>query len=178
MSSRLRKPRQAIGNVGRPRQAIGNVGIATRADQQRMMKGIPISNQLDLFKKAQKQAKSARKLTDKERQIYKQLLKKAPKRTGPVRSIIPRGPRGLAPTPISQPPQRPRIARPLQGMPGGFGYGRSARGATGSRGRRNRKQLTPSMLRQPLMTLAGRQYSEGGLLKTAEKLNTGIKSGK
>jgi hypothetical protein len=63
-------------------------------------------------------------------------------------------------------------------MPGGFGYGRSARGASGSRGRRNRKQATPSMLRQPFMTLAGRQYSEGGLLKTAEKLNTGIKSGK
>ena len=181
MASRLRKPRQAKGNVGRPRQAIGNVGIITPADQQRMMNRNPLSQ--SQIAAAQKQAfsrltEAQRKEIMKRRAESLKKLGKAPKRTGPVRSIIPRGPRGLTPIPISQPPQRPRIAKPLRGMPGGFGYGRSAGGASGSRGRRNRKQFTPSMLRQPLMTLAGRQYSEGGLLKTAEKLNTGIKSGK
>ena len=171
MSSRLTQPRQAIGNVGRPRQAVGNVGTQTRPLNSKLMQ------QLKRFNINQGQRlRPALGVSEKSATPIAR-MPKAAKKTTP-RSVVPRGPRGLTPTPISQPPQRPRIDRPLREMPGGFGYGRSARGASGSRGRRNRKQFTPSMLRQPLMTLAGRQYSEGGLLKTAEKLNTGIKSGK
>ena len=103
MSSRLRKPRQAIGNVGRPRQAIGNVGIITPADQQRMMNRNPLSQ--SQIAAAQKQAfsrltEAQRKEIMKRRAESLKKLGKAPKRTGPVRSIIPRGPRGLTPTPI------------------------------------------------------------------------------
>ena len=184
MASRLRKPRQAKGNVGRPRQAIGNVGIATRADQERMMNRNPLSQ--SQISAAQNQAFS--RLTEAQRkELMKRLadnqkkIGKAPKNTGPVQSIIPRGPRGLTPTPISQPPQR-RVnptSRP------GFGYGRSARGALGSRGRPNAKSLNPSMRRgypatayTGMVNIGGRQYSKGGLLKSSSKLNTGIKSGK
>lgn len=160
------------------RKAVGNVGAQARPQSSKLMQ------QLKRFNTNQgKRARPAPGIVEKSATPIAR-MPKAAKTTTP-RSVVPRGPKGIA-----QPQQdylkavAKRNQMP-QRMQGGFGYGRSARGATGSRGRANPKQFGAQtmqqaipMQRQGQMNLLGRQYSEGGLLKTAEKLNTGIKSGK
>jgi len=192
MTSPLRQPRRAIGNVGR--------GSASNQRRQKPVGNQIVNSSSSQMSPMQKQAFS--RLTESQRkEIIKRIaenqkklekkLGKAPKNTGPVQSIIPRGLKGL--TNIVQPPTQGTTQRtPPQrrvnptSMPG-FGYGRSARGALGSRGRPNAKRANPSMRGgypatatpyKGMVIIGGRQYSKGGLLKSSSKLNTGIKSGK
>ena len=181
MTSPLRKPRQAIGNVGRGSKVAPTP--VKRSPVQHSGMGGPGS-----FKKPKKakslQQGDLKKFIERQRK----LMEEAAKRNATRPKGVPTGPRGLPrgvdltkPVPRFQPPQR-RVSP--TSMPG-FGYGRSARGALGSRGRPNAKRLNPSMRRgypvtpyTGMVNIGGRQYSKGGLLKSSSKLNTGIKSGK
>jgi len=182
MASPLRQPRRAIGNVGRGSKVAPTP--VKRSPVQHSGMGGPGS-----FKKATKAnlTQQPPKLTQ---DIYEKILKEAAKRNATKPRGIPTGPRGL-PRGVAPPKQAPR-SQPLQQprnlstIPG-FGYGRSARGALGSRGRPNAKRANPSMrggypaTATPytgMVNIGGRQYSKGGLLKSSSKLNTGIKSGK
>ena len=169
MASPLRQPRQAIGNVGRGSKLAPTP--VKRPPVKHSGMGGPGS-----FKKTKKanppQQADLKKFLEHQRKLIEEAAKKRTTKS------IPTGPRGLARNvrsgqkyiPRSQPLQQPRN---LSSTMPGFGYGRSARGALGSRGRPNAKRLNPSMV-----NIGGRQYSKGGLLKSSSKLNTGIKSGK
>ena len=153
------------------RKAVGNVGTQARPQSSNIMQQLKRFN-TNQTKRAKPSATPIARMP------------KAAKTDTP-RSVIPRGPKGIAPPlqqdAVTQDFMKKRRQMP-QRMQGGFTYGRSARGAMGSRGRQNQKapimQQALPMQRQGQMSLLGRQYSKGGLLKSASKLNTGIKSGK
>lgn len=155
------------------RKAVGNVGTQARPQSSSIMQ------QLKRFNLHQgKRAKPAPGIVEKSATPIARMPKAA--KTDKPKSVVPRGPKGIAPPPQQDFMKKRRQMQ--QRMPGGFTYGRSARGAMGSRGRRNQKapimQQALPMQRQGQMSLLGRQYSKGGLLKSASKLSTGIKSGK
>jgi hypothetical protein len=158
------------------RKAVGNVGTQARPQSSNIMQQLKRFN-TNQTKRAKPSATPIARMP------------KAAKTDTP-RSVIPRGPKGIAP-PLQQDAVTQDFMKKRrqmqQRMPGGFTYGRSARGAMGSRGRANPKQFGAQtmqtqqalpMQRQGQMNLLGRQYSKGGLLKSASKLSTGIKSGK
>jgi|TARA_R100001463_G_scaffold135300_2_gene198453 hypothetical protein len=160
------------------RKAVGNVGTQARPQSSSIMQ------QLKRFNLHQgKKAKPAPGIVEKSATPIARMPKAA--KTDKPKSVVPRGPKGIAPPPQQDFMKKRRQMQ--QKMPGGFTYGRSARGAMGSRGRANPKQFGAQtmqtqqalpMQRQGQMSLLGRQYSKGGLLKSASKLSTGIKSGK
>ena len=180
MASPLRQPRRAIGNVGRGSKVAPTP--VKRSPVQHSGMGGPGS-----FKKPKKAKPPQQGNLTKFIELQKKLIEEAAKRNATKPRGVPTGPRGL-PRGVAPPKQVPR-PQPLsrrnpRTMPG-FGYGRSARGALGSRGRPNAKRANPSMRGgypatpyTGMVNIGGRQYSKGGLLKSSSKLNTGIKSGK
>jgi len=157
--------RKAIGNVG------NKYGMGLQVQPPRVTKP---KNQQQLFREMLEKQMKAKAKTSSPRPVgatkAKVGLPKA-KRTSTPRSVVPRGPRGLASVPSIDLINRQRkIPRQIPGQ----STSKSSRGAAGSIGRRNRRA---SDMRIPSMFPRQYSYQNGGLTKSTTKLKTGIKNG-